>query len=162
PDVRYVPARRRLPRLAGRGRDPLAQAGAAGRHAAGAVHGGGSDSLAQQARSGHRPLRLRDAEPARRGRDDRAGHWHVPAAAGDVRTLARRFALAVGLMLALPLSASAAHQTMVLPTLLGEYHLTYDNRKVSEADLKPLVILSPHLAGWNSIAVTPRLERCVV
>src|SRR5262245_62628353 len=65
-------------------------------------------------------------------------------------------------MLALPPSASAAHQTMVLPTLLGEYHLTYDNRQVSEADLKPLVILSPHLAGWDSIAVTPRLERCVV
>jgi hypothetical protein len=65
-------------------------------------------------------------------------------------------------VLALPQLAGAAHQTMVLPTLLGEYHLTYDNRKVSEADLKPLVILSPHLAGWNSIAVTPRLERCVV
>lgn len=65
-------------------------------------------------------------------------------------------------MLGLPLAAGAAHQTMVLPTLLGEYHLTYDNRKVNEADLKPLVILSPHLAGWNSIAVTPRLERCVV
>ena len=68
----------------------------------------------------------------------------------------------VWVVLALPLLAGAAHQTMVLPTLLGEYHLTYDNRKVSEADLKPLVILSPHLAGWNSIAVTPRLERCVV
>jgi hypothetical protein len=65
-------------------------------------------------------------------------------------------------MLGLPLAAHAAHQTMVLPTLLGEYHLTYDNRKVNEADLKPLVILSPHLAGWSSIAVTPRLERCVV
>jgi hypothetical protein len=68
----------------------------------------------------------------------------------------------VTLLLALPLVAAASHQTMVLPTLLGEYHLTYDNRTVSEADLKPLVILSPHLAGWNSIAVTPRLERCVV
>jgi hypothetical protein len=68
----------------------------------------------------------------------------------------------VAVLLALPLVAGAAHQTMVLPTLLGEYHLTYDNRKVSEADLKPLVILSPHLAGWTSIAVTPRLERCVV
>jgi hypothetical protein len=76
--------------------------------------------------------------------------------------LARGAWLVVALVLALPLSASAAHQTMVLPTLLGEYHLTYDNRKVNEADLKPLVILSPHLAGWNSIAVTPRLERCVV
>jgi hypothetical protein len=32
---------------------------------------------------------------------------------------------------------------MVLPTLLGEYHLTFDNRTVTEADLKPLVILSP-------------------
>jgi hypothetical protein len=68
----------------------------------------------------------------------------------------------VGIVLALPLVAGAAHQTMVLPTLLGEYHLTYDNRKVTEAELKPLVILSPHLAGWNSLAVTPRLERCVV
>ena len=77
-------------------------------------------------------------------------------------TFARGLGLVVALVLALPLSASAAHQTMVLPTLLGEYHLTYDNRKVNEADLKPLVILSPHLAGWNSIAVTPRLERCVV
>jgi hypothetical protein len=71
-------------------------------------------------------------------------------------------AVVVAFLLALPLVADAAHQTLVLPTLLGEYHLTYDNRKVSEADLKPLVILSPHLAGWNSIAVTPRLERCVV
>lgn len=68
----------------------------------------------------------------------------------------------VAVVLALPLAAGAAHQTMVLPTLLGEYHLTYDNLKVNEADLKPLVILSPHLAGWNSLAVTPRLERCVV
>jgi hypothetical protein len=71
-------------------------------------------------------------------------------------------AVVAACLLALPLVAGASHQTMVLPTLLGEYHLTYDNRKVSEADLKPLVILSPHLAGWNSIAVTPRLERCVV
>ena len=71
-------------------------------------------------------------------------------------------ALVAAVVLGLPLAAAAAHQTMVLPTLLGEYHLTYDNRKVNEADLKPLVILSPHLAGWNSIAVTPRLERCVV
>jgi hypothetical protein len=71
-------------------------------------------------------------------------------------------AVVMACLLALPLVASASHQTMVLPTLLGEYHLTYDNRKVSEADLKPLVILSHHLAGWNSIAVTPRLERCVV
>jgi hypothetical protein len=78
-------------------------------------------------------------------------------------TRARGLGLMVALVVALlPFAASAAHQTMVLPTLLGEYHLTYDNRKVSEADLKPLVILSPHLAGWNSIAVTPRLERCVV
>jgi hypothetical protein len=65
-------------------------------------------------------------------------------------------------VLGVPLVAGAAHQTMVLPTLLGEYHLTFDNRTVTEADLKPLVILSPHLAGWSSIAVTPRLERCVV
>ena len=77
-----------------------------------------------------------------------------------------RKALAVcvltALLLVLPRPAAAAHQTMVLPTLLGEYHLTYDNLRVTEAELKPLVILSPHLAGWDSIAVTPRLERCVV
>jgi hypothetical protein len=76
------------------------------------------------------------------------------------RTLAASVVAAA--VLALPFLASAAHQTMVLPTLLGEYHLTYDNRRMSEEELKPLVILSPHLAGWNSIAVTPRLERCVV
>ena len=77
-----------------------------------------------------------------------------------------RRALAVcaltALLVTLPRPAGAAHQTMVLPTLLGEYHLTYDTLRVTEAELKPLVILSPHLAGWDSIAVTPRLERCVV
>jgi hypothetical protein len=66
------------------------------------------------------------------------------------------------LLVALPLSARADTQRLVFPTLLGEYHLVFDNRRVSEADLRPLVVLSPHLAGWTSLAVAPRLERCVV
>ena len=28
--------------------------------------------------------------------------------------------------------------------------------------MRALAILSPHLAGWTSLAVAPRLERCVV
>src|SRR4029453_6971014 len=81
---------------------------------------------------------------------------------GDVLRLMLRTLVIAAVVLGVPLVAGAAHPTMGLATLLGEYHLTFNNRTVTEADLKPLVILSPHLAGWSSIAVTPRLERCVV
>ena len=65
-------------------------------------------------------------------------------------------------VLALPAAALAETQRLVFPTLLGEYHLAFDDRRTPEAEVRALVVLSPHLAGWNSLAVAPRLERCVV
>jgi hypothetical protein len=65
-------------------------------------------------------------------------------------------------LLALPVAAGAEPQKLVFPTLLGEYHLVYDDRRASASDIRALVVLSPHLAGWTSLAVAPRLERCVV
>ena len=74
-----------------------------------------------------------------------------------------RAALALlALALALPATAAAEPQRLVFPTLLGEYHLLFDDRRASESDVRALVVLSPHLAGWTSLAVAPRLERCVV
>lgn len=69
--------------------------------------------------------------------------------------------LALLALLTLAPAAGAETRRIVLPTLLGEYHLSFDDRRTSESDLRALVILSPHLAGWNSLAVAPRLERCV-
>jgi hypothetical protein len=74
----------------------------------------------------------------------------------------RALTLALLAVLALAPAAAAGPQQLVVPTLLGEYHLLFDDRRVSEAELRPLVVLSPHLAGWTSLAVAPRLERCVV
>jgi hypothetical protein len=68
----------------------------------------------------------------------------------------------LALLLALPLAAGAEPQRLVFPTLLGEYHLLFDDRRVPASDVRALVVLSPHLAGWTSLAVAPRLERCVV
>ncbi len=65
-------------------------------------------------------------------------------------------------VLALPVTALAETQRLVFPTLLGEYHLAFDDKRTPESEVRALVILSPHLAGWNSLAVAPRLERCVV
>jgi hypothetical protein len=65
-------------------------------------------------------------------------------------------------VLALPAAARAETQRLVFPTLLGEYHLAFDDRRAPEGEVRALVVLSPHLAGWNSLAVAPRLERCVV
>jgi hypothetical protein len=65
-------------------------------------------------------------------------------------------------VLALPAPAAAEPRKLVLPTLAGEYHLLYDDHRASESDIRALVVLSPHLAGWTSLAVAPRLERCVV
>jgi len=74
-----------------------------------------------------------------------------------------RAALALlALALALPAAAAAEPRRLVFPTLLGEYHLLFDDRRASESDVRALVVLSPHLAGWTSLAVAPRLERCVV
>jgi hypothetical protein len=74
----------------------------------------------------------------------------------------RRVVALALLALTLPVGAAAEPQRLVFPTLLGEYHLDYNDRRVSETDLRQMAILSPHLAGWNSLAVAPRLERCVV
>jgi hypothetical protein len=72
----------------------------------------------------------------------------------------RTAALAALLLLLAP-SAVAASRTLVFTTLHGEYQLTFDDARLREADLRALVVLSPHLAGWTSLAVAPRLERCV-
>jgi hypothetical protein len=74
----------------------------------------------------------------------------------------RTAAALLAVMLMLPLAAAAETQQLVFPTLLGEYHLIFDDQRATESDVRALMILSPHLAGWNSLAVTPRLERCVV
>jgi len=74
----------------------------------------------------------------------------------------RRGLIALLAVLAIPVAALAEIQRLVFPTLLGEYHLAFDNTRTSEAEVRALVVLSPHLAGWNSLAVAPRLERCVV
>jgi hypothetical protein len=73
-----------------------------------------------------------------------------------------RAAALVVLLLALPGAAGAAPRTLVVPTLFGEYHLTYDDARIGENEVRAIVPLSPHLAGWTSLAVAPRLERCVV
>lgn len=65
-------------------------------------------------------------------------------------------------LLALPAAAAAETQRLVFPTLLGEYQLAFDDKRTPEAEVRSLVTLSPHLAGWNSLAVAPRLERCVI
>jgi hypothetical protein len=73
-----------------------------------------------------------------------------------------RMLLAFVILLALPVAAGAETQRLVFPTLLGEYQLAFDDKRTPEAEVRSLVTLSPHLAGWNSLAVAPRLERCVV
>jgi hypothetical protein len=74
----------------------------------------------------------------------------------------RALPLLLAALLALSAGAAAETQRLVFPTLLGEYQLAFDDKRTSEADVRALVTLSPHLAGWNSLAVAPRLERCVV
>jgi hypothetical protein len=74
----------------------------------------------------------------------------------------RRPLLVLLALLALPAAARAETQRLVFPTLLGEYQLAFDDKRTAESDVRALVILSPHLAGWTSLAVAPRLERCVV
>jgi hypothetical protein len=73
-----------------------------------------------------------------------------------------RAALAALALLGLPAAAAAAPRTLVLPTLFGEYRLAFDDARASASELGALAVLSPHLAGWTSLAVAPRLERCVV
>jgi hypothetical protein len=74
----------------------------------------------------------------------------------------RRALIAVLALLALPAVARADTQRLVFPTLLGEYQLAFDDKRTPESEVRALVILSPHLAGWTSLAVAPRLERCEV
>ena len=67
-------------------------------------------------------------------------------------------------LLALLLCASpaAAERTeVVFPTLHGQYILTFDTARLSEGELRELVVLSPHMSGWTSQAVVPRLELCM-
>ena len=70
-------------------------------------------------------------------------------------------ALAALLVLVPSTAAAAAARAIVLTTLFGEYHLVFDDARITEAEVRDLVVLSPHLAGWTSLAVAPRLERCV-
>jgi hypothetical protein len=50
---------------------------------------------------------------------------------------------------------------VVVPTLHGQYILTLDTAQLSESEVHELIVLSPHLSGWTSRAVVPRLELCV-
>lgn len=68
--------------------------------------------------------------------------------------------LAALLLAALPLHAQAAPATLSFKTLRGDYRLTFDTAAISEDDLRQLVVLSPHLHGWESYAIAPRLELC--
>ena len=65
------------------------------------------------------------------------------------------------LLLVLASPAAAERVDVVFPTLLGQYILTLDTARLSEGELRELVVLSPHLSGWTSQAVVPRLELCV-
>jgi hypothetical protein len=66
------------------------------------------------------------------------------------------------LLLAPAAAVSAAPRTLAVPTLLGQYILAFDDARILEAELRELIVLSPHLSGWTSMAVAPRLERCVI
>lgn len=73
----------------------------------------------------------------------------------------RAGALGALLLCLVPAAAGAADRTLPFTTLYGEYQLAFDDARMAEADLRTLVVLSPHLAGWSSLAVAPRLERCM-
>ena len=64
-------------------------------------------------------------------------------------------------MLWLVSPAQAERVDVVFPTLHGQYILTLDTAQLSESELRELIVLSPHLSGWTSRAVVPRLELCV-
>lgn len=59
------------------------------------------------------------------------------------------------------LPAVAEPAQLVFPTMFGDYILTLDPARLSEGEMRQLVVLSPHLSGWTSLAVVPRLETCV-
>ena len=65
------------------------------------------------------------------------------------------------LLLALAAPAAAERVDVVFATLHGKYILTLDTARLSEGEVRELVVLSPHLSGWTSQAVVPRLELCV-
>ncbi len=67
--------------------------------------------------------------------------------------------LPVVLLLASP--AAAERVDVVFPTLHGQYILSLDTARLSEGEMRELVVLSPHLSGWTSQAVVPRLELCM-
>jgi hypothetical protein len=79
-----------------------------------------------------------------------------------VRRRAGLSGLALALALAGAPGAAAAPQTLAVPTLVGEYALDFDDARIDAPTLRALLALSPHLAGWQSRAVAPRLELCVV
>ena len=65
------------------------------------------------------------------------------------------------LALACPAAAAAAGRVdVVFPTLHGQYILTLDPVRLAEGQARELVVLSPHMSGWTSQAVVPRLELC--
>jgi hypothetical protein len=68
--------------------------------------------------------------------------------------------LGVLFLLGLPLHAGAAPVTLSFKTLRGDYKVTFDTAAIAEDDMRRLVLLSPHLHGWQSYAVAPRLELC--
>jgi hypothetical protein len=72
-----------------------------------------------------------------------------------------RRSLLLVLLLVLASPAAAERVDVVFPTLHGQYVLNVDTARLSEGELRELVVLSPHMSGWTSQAVVPRLELCV-
>jgi hypothetical protein len=70
--------------------------------------------------------------------------------------------LALLAVLAVPPGTDAQVRTVSFTTLLGEYTVVFDAARLPEEDLRALIMLSPHLHGWSSLALAPRLERCLV
>lgn len=68
--------------------------------------------------------------------------------------------LATVLLLTLPVHAQTAPVTLSFKTLRGDYKVTFDAAAIAEEQVRQLVRLSPHVSGWESYAVAPRLELC--
>jgi hypothetical protein len=78
-----------------------------------------------------------------------------------VRAGRRGFTWSALLLLALAAPAAAERVDVVFATLHGQYILSLDTARLSEGEVRELVVLSPHLSGWASQAVVPRLELCM-
>lgn len=69
-------------------------------------------------------------------------------------------ALVAGVLLSTAPTVASQDRRLALRTLLGEYRLLFEASPLGEDELRELARLSPHLAGWESNVVVPRLELC--